>query len=168
MHSERRHRSSIGFGPCSLAFGFALFAALCFATPALADGPSFGVRGGAYSENDQPFFGAEMRFDPGAPGVWRVDPNVEHVFMDQGGLTDLSCDFHYDFYNRSRLGWYTGGGPTILYRDRNEPGESSSTNGGVNLVLGAGARRGTTRPYGQVKVIVSQTTQAAFGVGVRF
>ena len=168
MTDERRTRTWSGMAPWSLAIAGILFAVTLFAAPALADGPSFGVRGGAYSEDDHPFFGAELRFDPGAPGVWRVDPNVEHVFMDQGGLTDLSCDFHYDFWNRSALTWYTGGGPTILYRDRNQPGESNSTNGGVNLVLGAGAKKGSTRPYGQVKVIVSQTTEAAFGLGVRF
>ena len=39
---------------------------------------------------------------------------------------------------------------------------------GMNLVFGVGATKGDVRPYGQMKVVVSNDTQAVLGAGIRF
>lgn len=129
----------------------------------------FGVRGGAYSDDSNPFLGAEMLFDVGGASThWYGNPNVEHAFADTGDLTTVSFDFHYDFHQTRDYTVWAGGGPTVLFRDNNGPGNDDSTDPGVNLVMGVGALKGNARPYGQVKVIVADDSAAVLGVGVRF
>jgi hypothetical protein len=83
-------------------------------------------------------------------------------------LTALSFDFHYDFPSGQPYTVWAGAGPTLIFRDRNTPGRSDSTDTGVNLVLGVGGRKGDVRPYGQMKVVLANDTEAVVGVGVRF
>lgn len=128
----------------------------------------FGVRGGAYSDESDPFLGAEMLFGVGTSRSWFGNPNVEHAFADNGDLTTVSFDFHYDFHRTQDYTVWAGAGPTVLFRDRNSPGNDGSTDPGVNLVFGVGATKGDARPYGQMKVIVADDSAAVLGVGVRF
>ncbi len=149
-----------------------LFASACaFATalsisPDLAR-PDFGVRGGAYADREDPFLGAEALFGLGGTKSWFGNPNLEHAFAESGDLTSVSFDFHYDFRTGQPYTIWAGAGPTMLFRDRNEAGVDD-TDAGVNLVLGFGAKKGDVRPYGQMKVIVADDTQAVLGAGVRF
>ena len=144
---------------CGLAAALAI-------SPAQASRPDFGVRGGTYTDSEDPFFGAEAVFGLGGSQQWFGNPNLEHAFADQNDLTAVSFDFHYDFPTGRAYTIWAGGGPTMLFRDRETI--SDDTDAGVNLLFGVGAKRGEVRPYGQMKVIVADDTQAVLGAGVRF
>ena len=153
-------RSLLVVGACTLALALS-------STPAHAK-TDFGVRAGAYADQDDPFLGAEALFNVGTQKQWFGNPNVEHAFDDNGDTTTASFDFHYDFPSGQRYTIWAGGGPTVIFRDRNQPGNDDSTNGGVNVLVGVGSKTGDVRPYGQMKVIVADDTEAVLGVGVRF
>ena len=116
------------------------------------------------------FLGAEALFGVGTGQRWFGNPNLEHAFADTGGtdLTALSFDFHYDFPSGEPYTVWAGAGPTLIFRDRTSPGTAHDTDPGVNLVLGIGARKGDVRPYGQMKVVLADDSEAVLGVGVRF
>ncbi len=128
----------------------------------------FGVRGGTYSDAEKPFLGAEALFEIGSTRHWFGNPNLEHAFADNGDLTAVSFDFHYDFPAGRPYTIWAGAGPTLILRDRNAPGSVRDTDAGVNLVFGVGAKSGDVRPYGQMKVVVSDNSEAVLGIGVRF
>lgn len=130
--------------------------------------PDFGVRGGAYTEAEEPFLGAEALFNVGGSQHWFGNPNVEHAFIEGGDLTTLSFDLHYDFPSGQPYTIWAGAGPTVILRDRDTGGDDDDTDPGMNLVFGLGATRGEVRPYGQVKVIVADDSQAVLGAGIRF
>ena len=152
-----------------------LFASACVLSGALSITPGqaktdFGVRGGAYAENDKPFLGAEALFTVGTGQRWFGNPNLEHAFADSGSsdLTALSFDFHYDFPTGQPCTIWAGAGPTVIFRDRSAADNAHDSEPGVNLVFGIGAKRGDVRPYGQMKVVVAENSEAVLGVGVRF
>ncbi len=128
----------------------------------------FGVRGGTYTESDQPFLGAEALFGVGAENHWFGNPNLEHAFADNGSLTTVSFDFHYDFPTGHAYTIWAGAGPTVIFRDANGPANAHDTNPGMNLVFGIGAKKGDVRPYGQMKVVVADVSEAVLGIGARF
>ena len=108
-----------------------LFASACVISGALSISPGqaktdFGVRGGAYSDADKPFLGAEALFEVGTSRRWFGNPNLEHAFADTGGtdLTALSFDFHYDFPSGEPYTVWAGAGPTLIFRNPNIPGRS--------------------------------------------
>jgi hypothetical protein len=148
--------------------GAVVLASLVYAPPASAGDVDFGVRGGAYSDEDQAFLGGEVLFGMDSDQRWYGNPNVEHVFLDTGGLTTYSFDFHYDFTHGSPYTIWAGGGPTLIRRNFDVPDTLNTTEAGVNLLVGVGATQGKVRPYGQLKVIVSDDTEAVAGVGIRF
>ena len=135
-------------------------------TPTLAR-PDFGVRGGAYSEEEEAFLGAEALFSIDDAQHWFGNPNLEHTFLDEGDLDTASFDFHYDFASNRSYTWWAGGGPTLIFRD-GAGSQDSETDAGVNLLMGLGDKSGDVRPYGQMKVIVSDDTQAVLAAGIRF
>ncbi len=130
--------------------------------------PDFGVRGGAYSDEGEPFLGAETLFDVGATKRWFGNPNLEHAFVDDGDLTTISLDFHYDFLTGEPYTIWAGAGPTIIFTDRDASGNDDDTEAGLNLVFGVGAQKGDVRPYGQMKLIVADDPQAVLAGGIRF
>jgi hypothetical protein len=148
--------------------GACVMAALPAIGPAEAKAPDFGVRGGVYPDEDEAFLGAEALFGVGGTRHWFGNPNLEHAFADDGGVTALSFDFHYDFPGDAPYTLWAGAGPTLIRRDRNGPRDDDSTDAGVNLLLGLGARKGEVRPYGQVKLVLADDSAAILGVGVRF
>jgi len=152
----------------TLVFMTACVLALGLSSSSAQATPDFGVRGGAYGDADEPFLGAEALFEVGTTKRWFGNPNLEHAFSDSGDLTTISFDFHYDFPGGQPYTFWAGAGPTLIFRDRNRPGNDDSTDPGVNLVFGLGARSGDVRPYGQMKVIVASDSEAVLGVGVRF
>jgi hypothetical protein len=153
---------------------FLPLAAACLAIVSLSASPGyskdadFGVRGGVYSEEDQPFLGAEALFDLTQTGHWYGNPNLEHVFLETGDLTTASFDFHYDFPSGAPYTVWAGAGPTLIHSDRDLPDVHNGTDVGMNLLFGVGAKKGNVRPYGQVKAILADDTQVVFGVGARF
>jgi hypothetical protein len=152
--------------------GGLLFVSACVLVGSLSISPSLarpdlGVRGGAYTDAEEPFLGAEALFGIGTTKRWFGNPNIEHAFVEEG-LTALSLDFHYDFPTGKPYTIWAGAGPTMIFRDRNVAGNDGETDAGMNLVFGVGATKGDVRPYGQMKLIVSDDTQAVLGAGVRF
>ena len=128
----------------------------------------FGVRGGVYPDEEQPFLGGEVLFGMDQTQRWYGNPNVEHVFMDSGGLTTYSFDFHYDFPKGTTYTLWAGAGPTLIHRDFDPPEGVDNTDPGVNLLFGGGSTQGKVRPYGQFKVIVADDPEAVAAVGIRF
>ena len=137
-------------------------------TPATAGTPDFGVRTGVYADEEEGFLGAEALWNVGQTHHWYTNPNVEHVFMESGGITAFSADFHYDLPISSPAYVWVGAGPTLLHRDSDSPAVDDDTDAGLNLLVGVGAKRSDVRPYGQLKVVVADDSQAVLGVGVRF
>jgi hypothetical protein len=152
---------------CCLVLGACLLSGLASITPNLAR-PDFGVRGGAYSEEEEAFLGAEALFNMDGERNWFGNPNIEHAFIEDGDLTSLSFDFHYDFIDNKPYTMWVGGGPTVLFRDGDAFEEQDDTDPGANVLFGVGSTEGTVRPYGQFKVIVTDDTQAVLAAGIRF
>lgn len=154
-----------------LAGSCLMFALASHAGPADAQGWDFGVRTGLYTDVEEPFVGVEalhqIRNTP-----WMFNPNVEYVFVENGNLWALSVDFHYDFdLDLDKVDVWAGAGPTVLFRDLDRPAfrdDDSDSDFGLNLIGGIGAKNGGVRPYGQVKVILSDDTEVALQVGLRF
>ncbi|HUP24726.1 MAG TPA: hypothetical protein VNB06_17540 [Thermoanaerobaculia bacterium] len=158
------------FRACIIASS-AAFLLLSFSAPVGAQGWDFGVRTGIYTDIEEPFLGVEalhqIRRTP-----WMFNPNVEYVFVEHGSLWALSADVHYDFdLDMEKVDVWAGGGPTVLLRDsdaRRIGPDRDSNDFGLNLIAGAGVKRGSVRPYGQIKVILSDDTEVALQVGLRF
>lgn len=154
---------------CLFVAGTSLFACALSIIPGQARTTDFGVRTGVYpDQEDGGFLGAEALFGMTQDKKWFGNPNVEHVFIENGDLTTFSFDVHYDFPTGSPCAVWAGAGPTLIHRDRNLPDEGDSLDAGVNMLVGVGAKKGDVRPYGQLKVIVADDSEAVVGVGVRF
>jgi len=145
-----------------------LLVALLGINPSQARTTDFGVRGGVYPDGENPFLGAEALFGVGESKHWFGNPNVEHVLADRGDLTTFSFDFHYDLPMSQPYTVWVGAGPTVIHKDENEPGGRDTTDAGANLLMGVGANKGEVRPYGQLKLVFAEDSQAVLGVGVRF
>jgi hypothetical protein len=131
----------------------------------------FGVRGGFYNDADAGFIGGELLW--GVTREWFFNPNVEYVFVDNGDLTTLNLDFHYDFPTHSPFYVWAGGGPAVLFSGTDAAcrgcQSTSNTDIGLNLLGGIGFGKGQAlRPYVQGKLILSNETEAAIAVGIRF
>jgi hypothetical protein len=145
-----------------------LIAPLLIISPVQAADVDLGVRGGVYPDEEEPFLGGEVLFGMDQTQHWYGNPNVEYVFLDNGGLTTYSFDFHYDFSKAAAYTLWAGGGPTIIHRDFDVPPGVDNTDPGVNLLFGVGGTEGKVRPYGQFKVIVAEDPAAVAAVGIRF
>jgi hypothetical protein len=150
-----------------------LLVSVCSLASVLSPSPAsaevdLGVRGGAYTDEEKPFLGAEGLFNLGEQRRWFGNPNLEHAFVDNGNLTTVSMDFHYDFVTGEPFAVWAGAGPTLIFRDRDRVGNDDDTDPGVNLLVGVGAEKGDVRPYGQLKVIVADDPQAVLAAGIRF
>ena len=146
--------------------------ALAGARPAAAD-IDFGIRGGAYLEEPDPFVGLELLADLGGTN-WFFNPNVEFVFADERDRISLNFDFHYDFAtaNQSFAYVWAGGGPAIIFRDEpDDPrgdDDDDETDFGVNLLGGVGWRYEGMTPYVQLKLVLSDDSEVVAAVGIRF
>src|SRR5574341_610070 len=120
---------------CLLIASACFIAALFAISPSQARSVDFGVRGGVYPDEDQPFLGAEALFDMTQTQRWFGNPNVEHVFADSGDLTAYSFDFHYDFTTGAPYTIWAGAGPTLIHRDSNGLANQDDTDAGANLLF---------------------------------
>ncbi|MBD3384378.1 hypothetical protein GF407_05555 [candidate division KSB1 bacterium] len=135
-------------------------------TSAFADSGSFiGLRGGLYTDVEEPFIGAEYLTGIG-PSV-DFNPNIEYVFIDNMTYMTFNIDAHYDFYNRRGGFIYFGAGLGISYVDIDGAAESE-TDTGLNLLAGGGLSRGSVIPYIQVKMILGDNDELVVGFGLRF
>jgi hypothetical protein len=156
------------------AWQFLLVAAgltFSIASPALAQW-DFGIRGGLYTEDSDPFVGIEGLTRMGA-SRWYFNPNFEAVFVDNGDLFTVNGDFHYDFEPSGSVDFWAGGGPALIFRDfdrgRFGRGNDTETDLGLDLLAGLGFNpRASVRPYFQAKLILSDDTEGVVAFGVRF
>jgi hypothetical protein len=141
-----------------------LVALLFTAAPALA--MDFGVRGGLYTEAEEPFLGVELLSKVGDRVYF--NPNVEYVFVDGGRYGTFNFDAHYDLPVGSTPYVWVGAGLAFLHFNPDGPGESD-TNAHANLLAGLGFRtRGGTVPYVQLKLITTDPNEFVIAAGVRF
>ncbi len=150
----------------SLASSFAL------SSPALADSVKVGIRGGYYSQVDEPFLGAEVLVRVGHRLYF--DPNVEYVFVSDGSYLTFNADFHYDFVVDPKTFVWLGAGLGVVHtgsggaRIPEEPPESGKTDAAANILGGIGVRAGSLVPYFQAKLIAKSGAIFAVAVGLRF
>ncbi|MGH9748463.1 MAG: hypothetical protein ACRD6R_00875 [Candidatus Polarisedimenticolia bacterium] len=157
-----------GFGRSRFAAAaLGLLVLLCAGRTTLT-AADFGVRGGPYTDSEEPFVGAELLFNLDNENRWYGNPNAEYVFVENGGLATVSFDFHYDLAAGGRAAVWAGAGPTLILVDRDRPGNDDDVDAGANLLFGVGAREGEVRPYGQVKLILADDSQAVLAFGIRF
>lgn len=128
------------------------------------------LRGGVYTDIEEGFVGGGVLMP--VTGNWYFNPNVEYVFVDPGSLWTVNGDFHYDFAQVGDWSIWAGGGPAVLFRDFDDdrPGRrgDDDTDVGANLIAGIGMVSGGVRPFGQVKVVLADDTEAVLAVGLRF
>ena len=144
--------------------------AFSIVSPALAQW-DFGIRGGIYTEDSDPFVGFELVTRVGDTS-WYFNPNFEAVFVDNGDLFTLNGDFHYDFEPAGSVDFWAGGGPALIFRDFERGrfrADDSKTDLGLNLLAGIGFNpQASIRPYVQAKLILSDDTEGVLAFGVRF
>lgn len=150
-----------------------LLAASAFLVPAAgASDCDFGLRAGVYTEEPDPFVGFEGLTRLGSSS-WFFNPNVEIILVDNGDAATLNADFHYDFDVDLPVYLWVGGGPAVLFYDRDLPRQARAneddTDFGANFLFGVGFKtQSTWRPYAQAKIFVGDEDEAVLAVGVRF
>lgn len=146
-----------------------------FLVPALAEAQrdiDLGVRGGLYSDAEAGFVGFELLVP--ITRSWYFNPNYEYVFVDDGDLSTLNLDTHYDLPIRSPFYVWLGGGLAVIFaEDEFRRGRRIETEDdteiGANLLAGLGFGKGQAiRPYVQGKFIIADETEAVIAVGLRF
>ncbi len=125
----------------------------------------FGIRGGLYTEIDEPFVGVELLTR--VSNSLYFNPNVEYVFVDNGTYLTFNFDAHYDLPTHRKPYVWVGAGLGLGYANPEGPGESDF-NANANLLAGIGFRTGGSVPYIQLKVITTDPTEFVAAVGIRF
>jgi hypothetical protein len=134
--------------------------------PARSADWDLGLRTGLYTDIEEAFVGVEGLGRIGSTDFF-LNPNAEVVFVDNGDLVTLSLDVHYDLeLDTHPVDVWLGAGPTVLFRDLDRG--RGDDDFGLNLLAGVGLREGAVRPYGQLKVILADDTEAVLAFGIRF
>ncbi len=131
-----------------------------------SNGHTVGFRLGVYTDADDLFLGGEA-LAPISPSL-RFNPNVEFIFIEHRTFATFNFDIIYDFHvpNRYLLVW-AGAGLGALYVNPEGPTDGDTDLAG-NLLFGLGFRSGSTIPYIQSKIIISDNTELVVGFGLRF
>ena len=124
------------------------------------------LRAGIYTDETDGFLGGGVLWDLAQKGAWFANPNLEYVFVDNGDFFTLNGDVHYDFETGKSYALWAGGGPAILFADPDNG--DSDTDIGLNLLAGIGAKKGSVRPFGQVKLLIADDSQLVVAGGIRF
>jgi len=124
-----------------------------------------GVRGGLYTERDEPFVGLELLSHVGHRLYF--NPNVEYVFVDHGHFGTLNFDAHFDLPVGDAPYIWVGGGLALSYFNPDGPGDGD-TDANANLLAGIGFKTGGTVPYVQLKLITSDPDEFVIAAGIRF
>lgn len=144
---------------------FMLVVATLLSLPAAADDAKVGVRGGYYTDIEEPFIGAELLLKV-APRFY-FNPNAEYVFLNNAKYFTWNADFHYDFHSRgSSFAWLGAGLAVTTFNPR---GPNNSNNDvAANILAGVGVQTGGLIPYFQAKVIAKDETEFVLAFGLRF
>src|SRR5574341_581456 len=114
----------------------------------------FGVRGGIYLDQDEPFAGAH--FIHTIQPHWIFTPNFEYVFVEPGSMFTINADLHYDLPSRTNTIFWLGAGLGI---SRFALEESANTDTGLNLLMGVSFGRRPAIPFLQVKLMLMDESQ---------
>jgi hypothetical protein len=129
-------------------------------------GTDVDLRMGVYPDADAFAFGGGLLTDIGHSSNWYFNPNLEVAMADTRNLIILSGDFHYDFPTSTGFAIWAGGGPALLM---NHPDNGdTSTDFGLNALMGLGSRSGGVRPFGQIRGTIADHSELALQGGVRF
>lgn len=146
-------------------FALSVLASLAPTLPAAAD-TKLGIRGGYYTDIDEPFVGVEALAHVGRRVYF--NPNFEWVFVDEAKYFTLNGDFHYDFPAGRNVYVWAGAGLGWSFFKIDREGASEDNDLVVNLLGGLGFNAGDLIPYVQGKVMVQEDTGFAIAVGLRF
>lgn len=124
------------------------------------------VRLGFYSDPDAVSFGAGLLTPLTTAEPWMFNPNVEVAIGDFANVISINPDFHYDFPTGTSMSYWMGAGPAVMFIDRDRGG--TDTDFGLNVLAGLGARHGATRPFVQLKGVISDDSRLAITGGLRF
>ena len=141
-------------------------AAIAFSTlTASAADWDMDVRGGWYvKEAKGPMVGVGGLVGLGSH--WFANPNIEFAFGSDVDYLTVNGDFHYDFATSGNLSFWAGGGLAIV-RTSPDAGDNE-TDLGLNALFGFGKKKGSVRPFGQAKLIISDETEFVLMGGIRF
>lgn len=136
--------------------------------PAQTRASDLGFRVGYFFDSEALSVGMEMLTPLDNQRAWFFNPNFEIAMGDRRNVAALNGDFHYDFETGSSAAVWVGAGPAILITDPDRPDGDSDVDPALNMLFGVGARSGNYRPFAQVKGILSDHSEAAIAVGIRF
>lgn len=149
----------------------AVFALLCgsawltSARPAHA-GVDTDLRAGYYVDAEAFGVGAGLISPMGSSSHWFFNPNLELAFGDNANLYSVNGDLHYDFASAGSASMWLGAGPALLVSDPD--GGDSSTDLGLNVFTGITSMKGGTRPFAQLKGVISDNSEVVLQGGIRF
>ena len=137
---------------------------LATSTEGWAQGP--GVRGGVSIDPDQFYFGGHYETTALVDRL-HFRPNLEVGIGDDVVTTAINFEFVYKFPSRSPWLLYAGGGPAVNFYSFDNDGhdDSSETEGGFNLLIGAEQRSGL---FFELKIGAIDSPDLKFGVGWTF
>jgi len=125
------------------------------------------VRAGVYPNADAVSVGGGVLTTLGSSSAWHFNPNVEVAMGDREDIVAMSGDVHYDFATGRPTAFWMGAGPAVLMTDHAGTG-GFETDLGVNVLAGVGAKRGSVRPFGQLRGTMSDQSQVTLAGGIRF
>lgn len=145
-----------------------LATAAAFLRPAQTRASDVGVRMGYFFDSEAISVGMELLTSLDQQNAWFFNPNFEIAMGDVRNVAALNGDFHYDFDTSSDAAVWVGAGPALLISDPDRPDSDSDVDPALNMLLGVGSKSGTYRPFAQLKGILSDNSEAALAVGIRF
>jgi hypothetical protein len=145
----------------------AILAASLWATPALAQGRQWGVRGGVSADPDQFFVGGHYETKPLIEKL-TFKPNIEIGFDDNSVLAALNFEFAWTIPVKNKpFAVYFGGGPSVNIFNRDDEGEGDGDNvgPGFNFLAGLQLKQGL---FFEIKLGVIDSPDFKFTVGYSF
>lgn len=144
---------------------FLVLTALIAAPAASADEAKVGIRGGFYTDAEEPFLGVELLAKLATR--FYFNPNVEYVLVERAKYITWNADFHYDFHARGSSFAWLGAGLAVVSVNPDGP-NNSENDVAANFLAGIGVRTGSLIPYFQAKLIAKDDTELVLAFGLRF
>jgi hypothetical protein len=160
------HAISKALRSCALCALVTVVAVLSSAPRPAAAGTDYDLRLGVYTDAGGLAIGGGLLSSVGTSDRWFFNPNIELAFGDNERDVTLNGDLHYDFASAGSWSVYMGGGPAIVATDP-DIGDSK-TDLGLNVLGGMSMVRGASRPFVQLKGILSDNSELALMGGIRF
>ena len=124
----------------------------------------FNLRGGQYTDVNEWFLGGGA--DLGAI-LFKFSPNFEYVFVDNAKLYTLNLDVTYTVLPLAAADVWAGAGYVVRWVQPD--GGDTVSQGGINLLAGAGMGLIPLKPFAQLKYsYVSGDNEFVWMLGARF